>query len=159
MRNKALGIMGIIAVLTFVIAQFGLIGAAQISYAQPSYAGISPINNRIAGASPDLNGIYTGKPFGVYYITQVGNNIYWYGEDKSQNPSWSNIAYGTINGNTITLNWADVPKGNTHGSGTLTLGLTQPSGMIVLTVNQQTGGFGTTQIIKLNNNAGVLPGA
>ncbi|MFB3764284.1 MAG: hypothetical protein ACE14P_03440 [Methanotrichaceae archaeon] len=151
MRNIIVGIISIFAVLAVAIIPSGFAESVQ-----PSYKAISGANNRLLGASLDLTGVYTTKPSGTYYITQVGNNVYWYGEEKSQNPSWSNIAYGTIKGNTLTLNWADVPKGSTHSSGTLTLSVTRPAGMTVLTVTQQTGGFGTTQIIRFDN-AAVLP--
>jgi hypothetical protein len=109
--------------------------------------------------SLDLTGAYMGKPDGVYYIRQIGSSIYMYGEEKSQSypPFWSNIAYGTVSGNTINLAWVDMPKGSTQNSGTLTLSITQPGGMTVLTVNQQTGGFSTTQMIRMVDGTAFLP--
>jgi hypothetical protein len=106
----------------------------------------------------DLTGVYMGKPNGVYYIRQIGNGIYMYGEEKSQSypPFRSSIAYGTVSGNIVTLTWVDVPKGSTQNSGTLTLSITQPTGMTVLTTDQQTGGFATTQMIRTNQGA-ILP--
>jgi hypothetical protein len=99
-----------------------------------------------------------GKPNGVYYVRQIGNDIYMYGEEKSQSypPFWSNIAYGTVSGSTINLIWVDIPKGSTQNSGTLTLSITQPTGMTVLTTDQQTGGFATTQMIR-TDQAGFIP--
>jgi hypothetical protein len=108
----------------------------------------------------DLTGVYMGKPDGVYYIRQMGNNVYWYGEQKSQSypPFWSNIAIGTINGNQLTMNWIDVPKGETMNSGTAVLAVSQPEAMTVLTVQQQTGGMATTQMVRFDSpGTGYLP--
>ncbi|MCX7834086.1 MAG: hypothetical protein N2490_07745 [Ignavibacteria bacterium] len=41
------------------------------------------------------------------------------GEDNEVSPTWSNIAYGTINGDIITLTWVDEPKGSIMQSGKL----------------------------------------
>jgi len=94
----------------------------------------------------DLTGWYWAEPEGQYYIRQVGNQIYWFGENHFDPPIWSNVAYGTINGNIVDVNWVDVPKGLTMGSGTVTLIVNwQMEGNLTprLTVQQQTGGFGT----------------
>jgi hypothetical protein len=110
-----------------------------------------------ASTLPDLTGTYHGDDHGVYYVREIGNNIYWYGQEADQygnaksNPSWSNIAFGTINGNAITLNWADVPNGKTSNSGTLTLTASHTGDpghdqTYVLQVTQQTGGFGGTRL-------------
>lgn len=108
----------------------------------------------------DLTGSYWAQPDGGYYIRQVGNQIYWFGENRGceidpqsndvtcADPSiWANVAYGTINGNTIDVNWADVPKGKSMNSGTAKLIVSNAppfsNGTLILTVQQQTGGFGT----------------
>ena len=59
----------------------------------------------------DLTGVWKSGIGGTYYIQQIGDTIWWYGEAKDTNPSWSTVATGTIDGSTINLNWADVPKG------------------------------------------------
>jgi hypothetical protein len=104
----------------------------------------------------DLTGWYFAQPDGWYYIRQVGNQIYWFGEEgeflfdaeqKMKKPQWANVAYGTINGNVIDVNWADVPKGQSMNSGTAKLIVSLPvpyqNATLILTVQQQTGGFGT----------------
>ena len=63
----------------------------------------------------------------------------WYGELAPINPIWSNTAYGTINGGTISLVWADVPKGTNALSGSLTL---EVSSNDELKIIDQTGGWG-----------------
>ena len=99
----------------------------------------------------DLTGWYWAEPDGVYYIRQLGNQIYWLGESGhrfGEYPlGWSNVAYGTINGNVVDVNWADVPKGQNMNSGTAEYIISwqnQKSNLTpLLTVQQQTGGFGT----------------
>ena len=68
----------------------------------------------------NIEGVWNGEPMGgKYYIRQVGNEIFWLGEDNEVSPTWSNIAYGIINGDVITVKWADVPKGSIMQSGNL----------------------------------------
>lgn len=69
-------------------------------------------------ASPyQISGIWTCDDGGTYYIRQIGDAVFWYGENSSANPAWSNVANGKIYGNIIQLEWADVPKGKTMSSG------------------------------------------
>jgi len=119
-----------------------------------------PLEGVVFSPGIDLTGVYMGKPDGVYYIRQIGNNVYWYGEQKSQSfpPFWSNIAYGTVNGNQLTMTWIDVPKGETMNSGTAVLQVSQPQAMTVLTVVQQTGGMATTQMMRFDSpGSGYIP--
>lgn len=76
---------------------------------------------RIMKTSVDLTGVWECDDGGIYYIRQLDNKIWWYGENNSNNPYFSNVAAGTISGHTISLEWADVPKGATMNSGTLVL--------------------------------------
>ncbi|MEZ4847688.1 MAG: hypothetical protein R3B93_03490 [Bacteroidia bacterium] len=46
-----------------------------------------------------LEGFYLGSNQGYYYVRQIGNEVFWFGE--SPNGSWSNIMFGTISGNII----------------------------------------------------------
>lgn len=157
MKNIRMGLISLFIVSIAIVALVGLSMSAQpMYYAKNIVPGSESLMKAKAQMPPDLTGVYTAKPGGTFYITQTGNNVYWYGEENSQNPFWSNIAYGTISGNTISLNWFDVPKGQTRNIGTLTLDVTQPSGMIVLTIKQQTGGFGPYQLIRFINTVAVL---
>lgn len=88
----------------------------------------------------DLNGVYNGGG-GKYYIRQLGNEILWYGEEDAVSPTWSNVAHGVINGNKITVKWADVPKGSIMQSGDLVITIESNN---VLTLLQQTGEFFAT---------------
>jgi hypothetical protein len=79
------------------------------------------LNLVLLGCAYDLTGTWRGDDGGTYYIRQIGNDIFWFGELTPQNPGWANVAYGTISGNIINLKWADVPKSGARGSGTLSL--------------------------------------
>jgi hypothetical protein len=70
----------------------------------------------------DLQGEWSCTDKGKYYIRQFDDLVYWYGEEKNENPTFSNVAYGTIINDTLYITWVDVPKGlTTHGNGTMSL--------------------------------------
>jgi len=68
----------------------------------------------------NLDGVFSGAG-GKYYLRQLDNELLWYGEEDAVSPSWSNVAHGVIKGNTITVKWADVPKGEIMQSGSLVI--------------------------------------
>ncbi|RQW78688.1 MAG: hypothetical protein EHM14_11220 [Methanothrix sp.] len=69
----------------------------------------------------NLTGVWGSDDNGTYYIRQIDNQIVWFAERSPANQYWANVAYGTISGDTITLTWADVPKGNSLNNGVLVL--------------------------------------
>ena len=88
----------------------------------------------------NLDGVFSGAG-GNYYIRQLGNDVLWYGEENAVSPSWSNVAHGIINGNIITVKWADVPKGSIMQSGSLVIRIDSNDALVLL---EQTGEyFGT----------------
>jgi hypothetical protein len=91
------------------------------------------------GAAVDLTGVWGCDDGGTYYVRQINNNIWWFGEQDPSNPGWSNVARGTITGTKITLSWADVPKGGAMGSGNLILLMDSENQLHAI---QKTGGFG-----------------
>ncbi len=93
----------------------------------------------VPSTAADLTGVWDCDDGGTYYIRQLENTIWWYGEPSNNPGQWSNVAKGTISGNTINLDWADVPKGTTMNSGILVLNIESNSR---LTATQKTGGFG-----------------
>ncbi|OJJ17107.1 hypothetical protein BKI52_30815 [marine bacterium AO1-C] len=97
----------------------------------------------------DLTGKWQIKnQSGSYYVRQLDDKIFWYGEEASTNPYWSNIAYGTIESNAIVkLTWVDVPKGTTISDGSVVLNISD-SGQ-EMTVESQTGGFGSRVFQKI----------
>lgn len=87
----------------------------------------------------DLTGVWSCDDGGKYYIRQVGSTIWWYGESDPSTPFWSNVMHGTVSGDTINADWADVPKGSMAGYGTLTLRIESNSKISAIS---KTGGFG-----------------
>jgi hypothetical protein len=88
----------------------------------------------------DLNGVFSGAG-GKYYMRQLGNEILWYGEEDAVSPTWSNVAHGVIKGNTITVKWADVPKGEVMQSGNLVIKINSNDELELI---KQTGEFFAT---------------
>jgi len=118
------------AVLLFVLF---LILVPVISFAQDD------VKKQTTGTY-NLNGVFSGAG-GKYYIRQLGNDILWYGEEDAVSPTWSNVAHGVINGNKITVKWADVPKGSIMQSGDLVITIVSNDAMTLL---QQTGEYFAT---------------
>ena len=88
----------------------------------------------------DLTGKWSCDDGGAYYLRQIGNSLYWYGERDKTKPAWSNVLTGRIKGGEIRGNWADVPKGRTMSRGNLHLAIKQGGNMLVAI--KKTGGFG-----------------
>src|SRR5438552_1137645 len=57
----------------------------------------------------NLTGIWNCNDGGIYYIRQVSNEIWWFG--NSSNNAFSNVFHGQLSGSTITGKWSDVPLG------------------------------------------------
>jgi len=87
----------------------------------------------------DLTGVWSCDDGGTYYIRQLGNTIWWFGESSVNPGRWSNAAKGTIIRNEISLDWSDVPKGCNLVSGVLALNVLSKD---KLTATKKTGGFG-----------------
>lgn len=86
----------------------------------------------------ELSGRWRGNDGGIYYIRQVGNDIFWFGE-SSDEVSWTNVYHGYISGNKIIGSWADVPKGNVRQAGEMDLNIESPRKIVAI---RKTGGFG-----------------
>jgi hypothetical protein len=69
----------------------------------------------------DLTGVWSCDDTGTYYIRQIGNKVWWDGDEDNPSLNWANVAYGTVSGNTVKLDYADVPEGDAVGYGTLIL--------------------------------------
>src|ERR1700704_3513114 len=85
-----------------------------------------------------LNGYYEADNGGAYFVRQIGDSVYWFGEDP--NGAWANVLVGTISGNKITARFWDVPKGKTQGMGEMILQIQNDDSLIKLT---STTPFGT----------------
>jgi hypothetical protein len=75
----------------------------------------------------DLNGAWSADDGGTYYIRQLGDgSVSWAGLEDSgfhRGIGFTNVFQGRIStdGTTLAGEWADVPRGATLNSGTLTL--------------------------------------
>jgi hypothetical protein len=108
-----------------------------------------------ASAQNNLNGVWSADDGGMYYVRQINNQVWWAGlsaisqlgaNDIHPGIHFSNVFFGTISGNTITGDWADVPRGTILQSGTITL---------IVAGNEfrktaATGGFGATTWTRQN---------
>jgi len=97
-----------------------------------------------AALAAELNGYYLADDGGAYFIRQIGDKVYWFGEDP--NGTYANVLMGTITGNKITARYWDVPKGKTQGMGEITLTI-EGNGATLVKVSS-TSPFGTKTLTK-----------
>lgn len=73
---------------------------------------------------------FLGDDGGIYYVREVGDRVYWFGESlttpgalgrESDARVFANVFAGRRDGNDVTGEWFDVPKGRAHSAGTLRL--------------------------------------
>jgi hypothetical protein len=88
----------------------------------------------------NLTGRWKGNDGGIYYIRQIGDEIFWFGESRDEK-SWTNVYHGSILGERIIGSWAHVPTGKVRQAGAMELKI-ESSRRIVAT--EQTGGFSGT---------------
>ncbi|MEM7795020.1 MAG: hypothetical protein AAF579_11300 [Cyanobacteria bacterium P01_C01_bin.118] len=87
----------------------------------------------------DLSGQWQGNDGGTYYINQIGNTVWWYGESSDGGATWTNVFHGTVQGNRVVGEWSDVPKGRIDQAGEMEL---QIDSVGRLSAIRKTGGFG-----------------
>lgn len=87
----------------------------------------------------NLSGVWRGDDGGYYYLRQIGNRLWWFGESSPYSPAWSNVAHGVIHGTEVQLQWTDVPKGHIMNSGMLILEVLSNTKIVA---RHKTGGFG-----------------
>jgi hypothetical protein len=102
-------------------------------------------------AKIELTGAWLGDDAGIYYLRQIGKTLWWSGMSGQSGPAaalgreWNNVATGQIKADlTIELQWADVPRGEILGGGTLVWKVVDDgTGNAKLTKVSETGsGFG-----------------
>jgi hypothetical protein len=78
-------------------------------------------------AAKDLTGHYAGDDGGIYYVRQLDSVIWWNGMSNRDGPAaglgieWNNVGRGELGKDLIiTSDWADVPRGEILGGGTVT---------------------------------------
>lgn len=105
--------------------------------------------DKISNTNYNIEGVFTCDWNGNYYVRQIGNEVLWYGEEVSVDPSWSNVAHGTINGDVLTLIWADVPKGSIMQKGNLVIKINSNDNFILTT--QEGDHFGSSVWTRKTN--------
>jgi uncharacterized caspase-like protein len=75
----------------------------------------------------NITGVWECNDGGVYYIRNLGREVWWFGHGVHPHQSFANVAYGQVEGEGDTrilrLKWADVPAGTTNIYGRLVLRL------------------------------------
>jgi microsomal dipeptidase-like Zn-dependent dipeptidase len=107
-----------------------------------------------AAVAGELNGYYEANDGGAYFIRQIGNKVYWFGEDP--NGAWANILTGTITGTRITARFWDIPKGRTQGAGEIALEV-QSDGATLVKLSSTTP-FGTGTLKKAVPHSEIVNG-
>ena len=100
----------------------------------------------------DLTGAWLGDDDGIYYLRQLGTIVWWNGmSERAGTPArlgrdFNNVARGEIKDLAIAVDWADVPRGDILGGGTMNLKVGDDgSGHIQIVKVSETGsGFGNT---------------
>ncbi|MBK8550773.1 MAG: hypothetical protein IPL53_06815 [Ignavibacteria bacterium] len=130
--------------LMFFLSAVGLsvILSAGISFSQDN-------QNKYSKENFNIEGVFVCDWNGNYYVRQIGNEILWYGEESSLDPTWSNVAHGTINGNVINLIWADVPKGSIMQHGKLTINIISNDNFVL--TSQEGDNFGSSNWNRKTN--------
>jgi len=81
----------------------------------------------------DLTGTWAGDDQGVYYLRQLGDQVWWLGMSGLGQPlvargtDWTNVYVGTLSGDTVTGTYADVPQGKILDKGPVVMKLTPTS--------------------------------
>ena len=87
---------------------------------------------------------------GIYYVRQIGNDVWWFGTNvfnaRSEFNIFSNVLHGTRSGLTIDAQWQDVPLGDTKSKGDISLTIA-PTGEKI-SKKSASGGFGGNTWIK-----------
>jgi len=89
--------------------------------ASPTAKPTSADHSFLIAQASSLNGVWNCNDGGVYFVRQVGNEVWWYGQSSDGGATWSNVFHGVMRGNQIDGRWADVPKGSIRGYGEMTL--------------------------------------
>jgi hypothetical protein len=81
----------------------------------------------------DLTGTWAGDDGGVYYLRQIGDQVWWLGMSGLGGPfarrgtDWTNVFIGKVSGDMLTGTYADVPQGRILDDGPVPLKLTPTS--------------------------------
>lgn len=153
MRPPRLTAPSVLVVLTLALAVAGCGGDAPSPSAPNDPATAAPSASTTAGdlsaiacatADPEdvgeLTGAWAGSEGGIYYIRQVGDCVWWFGNDIGDiepgltgQPGFANVASGRLAGTTLEVEYADLPVGDTLGGGGLTFIYDEANDQLTLT--------------------------
>jgi hypothetical protein len=106
----------------------------------------------------NLTGVWAATDAGTYYVSQVGNTVWWLGLSRDRGLTFANVFQGTIQQRTargeliIAGDWADIPLGGLRGGGTISLRSDPSASTDSPTAFRKfnvTGGFGAQKWEKL----------
>ena len=142
----------VVVALAIPTATFGQSAApAPTATHRPVGEACKPALQKLDPANVELTGLWSGDDEGIYYLRQIGKQIWWSGmsdrfqTDGEMGRDWNNVATGTLADDlSIDVQWADVPHGNILGGGTMHLKVEpDSSGIIQIRKVSETGsGFG-----------------
>ncbi|MDZ8263456.1 hypothetical protein [Nostoc sp. ChiQUE01b] len=69
----------------------------------------------------NLSGVWQSNDGGTYYVTQVGNQVWWYGQSADGGVGYTNVFRGILVGDRATGEWVDVPKGGNRNVGVVSI--------------------------------------
>ena len=99
-----------------------------------------PDNSLLIAQASNLSGAWNCDDGGVYFIRQVGNELWWYGQSSGGGRAWSNVFHGVIRGDQVAGRWADVPKGRNREYGEMVLLISDANRLDRISGGQNFGG-------------------
>ena len=103
-----------------------------------------PVTPPVTPLPPGINltGRWSANDGGTYYLRQIGSDLWWYGRSSDGGVTWSNVLFGSVQGNRVVGRWADVPQGRIMSGGEMEITIASPDR---LTATRRTGGFGGSE--------------
>lgn len=93
----------------------------------------------LCAAPKNVSGLWSSNDGGTYHVRKIGNTLWWLGMSSDNGQSWSNVFRGTISGDIIDGEWADV-RGRIWGKGTLRLQISGTT--LIRKIGSSGSGFG-----------------
>lgn len=167
-----------LSTFVFIIFAFSLLYSSEYQYYKSVYALSEkyqiPNFQFVTGQNPskqsscidDLTGRWQGNDGGIYYIREIGAEIWWLGSNTFKTgEGFTNVMHGlrneTKNPQPIWGQWSDVPMGQTKASGYLGI-IIDPTGTKLTKYNSLGDFFGGSEWTRIDFNdpqcMGVLPG-